>query len=309
MDHVRTRSRARARAGARAGVGRRRSRSGRSILLVAAALVAVSCAPGGTARDGSEDSATASPIVLVHLVRSGPSEAYVEPTLLHVGEAPEDLTAAVRSAVQGLLVLTTDERGAAVSPVQPDLTSYVPAGIALLDVSIADGVVTVDLGGELLATSGTAAEERILTQQFAHTALLDDALTALRILVDGAPITRLWGHLDWSSPLTADRTALSPIMITEPGPATTRSGDPTMTVSGEAAVPKGRLLVHLEDAAGTIVTEAAVTATEAAPGRGTWDWEVRLPGPGTWTIVARSTDSDGRGIPPFETRRSTTYER
>jgi hypothetical protein len=74
-------------------------------------------------------------------------------------------------------------------------------------------------------------------------------------------------------------------------------------------VPGGRVLLRLEDTAGNVVAEATVTATAAAPSRGSWSWDVRLPGAGDWVIVARAAEPGGAvGGVAFETRRSTTAE-
>jgi hypothetical protein len=277
-------------------------RASASVALVLGLLVAAGCGPGPDGRAGPEGPSS---IVAVFLVRSAGADAFVEPALLDRGVIPVDTTAAVRSAIEGLLVLTGEGRGQPVSQVTPDLTSSVPPGIGLLDVRIEDGIVTVDLGGELIAAGGSSLEERTFAQQLAHSALLDDSLTSVRLLVDGVAVTELWGHLDWSEPLRADPSALSPIIIEEPGPATVIVGAGAITVRGQAGVPGGRIVLHLEDGAGAVVAEGQVTATEAAPARGEWNWEVRIPGTGEWVIVARSAGAGAGGV-VFETRRLVT---
>jgi hypothetical protein len=44
----------------------------------------------------------------------------------------------------------------------------------------------------------------LFAQQLAHTALLDSSLNELRVLINGEAISELWGHIDWSMPITAD---------------------------------------------------------------------------------------------------------
>jgi len=297
---------------ARSRDGRAGRRPIRSLVLLLTMFAATSCGPGAPdpAQPGPSDRPTEfSEDFVLYFVRSGASDAYVEAAEWRRDVIPDDLTAAVRTAVE-LLLLAAVEPGEPVSALLPDLTSFAPPGVSVLGVVIEDDIVVIDLSGEVRSPSGSSLQERVFAQQLAHTALLDRSLTSVRLLVDGAPISELWGHLDWSVPLRADPAALSPIVIEEPGPATTRVGDPRITVAGQASVPGGKVLLRLEDEAGRVAAEASVTATEAAPGRGAWTWDVRLPDPGTWIIVARAAEpSDGPGAVPFETRRATSYER
>ena len=110
----------------------------------------------------------------------------------------------VRRALAALLRFT----GAAIDDYNrtqmTDLGTVVPQGITINNIKIADGVVTVDLGNTIRLASGSSSEETLFAQQLAHTALLDSSLTALRLVIDGQPISELWGHLDWSMPITAD---------------------------------------------------------------------------------------------------------
>jgi hypothetical protein len=302
---TRTRTRARTHTPTRT----RTHRAATALALITVLLASAACGAGSSDRAGTDGSDRPASTLVIHLVRSAGTDAYVEAALLDRGQDPADLTDAVRLSVEGLLVLTGDERGGPVSALLPDLTSSVPPGVRLLGVSIEDGLVTVDLGGELRDAGGSSLKERTFAQQLAHTALLDASLTGVRLLVDGTAVTELWGHLDWSEPLLADPSALSPITIEEPGPATVTSGTDRITVRGRASVPGGRVLLRLEDPAGNVVAEATVTATAAAPARGSWSWDVRLPGAGDWVIVARAeASSDVAAGTVFETRRSTASE-
>jgi hypothetical protein len=68
--------------------------------------------------------------------------------------------------------------------------------------------VSIDLDDGIRLTSGSSSEESLFAQQLAHTALLDASLTEVRVLINGQQISDLWGHLDWSLPITADPTVL-----------------------------------------------------------------------------------------------------
>jgi spore germination protein GerM len=84
------------------------------------------------------------------------------------------------------------------------LGTAIPQGISIQNVDIMDGVVILDLDDNVRLTSGSSSEEMLFAQQLAHTALLDSSLNELRVLINGEAISELWGHIDWSMPITAD---------------------------------------------------------------------------------------------------------
>lgn len=256
----------------------------------------------GAAADVTPEVAAPSAIATVHLVRSGPVAFFVEPVPAPVpadappGDAPADRVA---RAIAALLAIS--------DPDDPDLATSVPPGTAVRDVVIEGDVVVLDLGGALSGSSGGSAEEVTLAEQLAHTVLAAaSGTTGVRVLVDGAPVESLWGHLDWSVPLVADPFALSPVTIEVPAHgATVPAG--AISVSGQATVFEATVLVRLERADGTVLEEGFVTATAGGPGRGTWTWTVTLPEPGAYRLIAGASDpSDGEGPPPFEVARSVT---
>ncbi len=240
------------------------------------------------------------------LVRSGANAEYVEPVWIDDGRVPADVTESVRLAVAALLIFTGADLETANQSTLPGLESMVPPGTALNGVTVEGEVAIIDLGGALVGSAGSSSEERLFAEQLAHTALLDPSLSAIKLLIDGRPITTLWGHLDWSVPVSRSDAALSPVVIVEPLPTTVYSSADVI-VEGWASVVEGTVLIRLEDSAGNVVTESFTTASEGAPGRGTWAWEVRVPGPGEWTVIAGGSDpSGGEGFPPFEIRRTFT---
>ena len=287
-------------------------------LLAAAVLAGCAAADGGPSPAGPADAPTGAPAgdapatdapaadpaatAVVHLVRCGPTAFLVEPVPAAVPlDAPDgdDAASRVARAVAALL--------AVVDPADPDLATSVPPGTLVRDVVLEGDVVVLDLGGALAGSSGGSAEEATLAQQLAHTVLAAAPdTTGVRVLVDGAPVASLWGHLDWSVPLVADPFALSPVTIVTPPHGATPPQGP-VTVSGLATVFEGTVLVRLERADGTVLEEGFVTATEGGPGRGTWTWTVVLPEPGEYRLVAGASDpSDGEGPPPFEVARTVT---
>lgn len=245
------------------------------------------------------------PTLPVHFVRSGPVAFYVEPVAVDATAVLAGADPSALSAEALATALFTLQLGA--RPSDPDLATSVPPGVALRGTSITGSVLTVDVDGALATTSGSSSQESTLAEQLAHTASLVPGVESVVLTIDGAPVTELWGHLDWSAPIVADPFALSPItIVTPPHGATLAAG--TLVVSGLATVFEATLLVRLLDADGTLVPiePGFVTASEGGPGRGDWTWELEL-GPGTWTIEAEAPDlSDGEGPPPFVTRRTLT---
>jgi hypothetical protein len=232
----------------------------------------------------------------VHVVRSAPTTFFVEPIPVRVATFGDALSARVTAAVEALLALT--ETG------DPELSTSVPPGTTLHRVTIDGEVATLDLSGGIVGSSGSSAQEITFAQQLAHTARVDTTIAAVRVLIDGQPITELWGHLDWTEPIAVDPFMLSPITITTPLPGEEVAvGD--VTFRGQATVFEATVLVTLLDAEGRVVDEGFVTATTGAPERGTWEWTVRLATPGAYTVVAGESDpSGGEGRPPFTTTRT-----
>lgn len=237
------------------------------------------------------------PSIEVFLVRSGPAAFFVEPVNVRLTTTPSDLEARVAVSIEALLSIVT--------PFDPDLFTSVPAATTLRSLRIEDGTVIVDLDGGIIGSSGASAQEITFAQQLAHTALLEPELTEVRLLIDGSPITELWGHLDWSSPLSADPFALSPVTIATPVfGAEVAPGE--LAVEGRATVFEATVLVRVEREDGSVLVEGFVTATEGGPGRGDWSWSVDLEEPGLYRIVAGASDPSGgtEGPPPFSVSRT-----
>ena len=235
----------------------------------------------------------------VYLVRSGPADFYVEPIGVPIedaGTAGDTLSERIETAIAALLAITT--------PDDVDLFTSVPEGTTLRSVSVDGGVATIDLTGGIVGSSGSSSQEVTFAQQLAHTASVDASVTGIRLAVDGSQVDELWGQLDWSVPIQAEPSALSPITITAPtAGATVTAGE--VTFRGEATVFEATVLVTLFDENGATLEEGFVTATAGGPERGTWEWTVTLPGAGLYTMLAAASDpSEGEGPPPFETTRT-----
>ncbi|TVR34699.1 MAG: hypothetical protein EA388_08580 [Nitriliruptor sp.] len=245
------------------------------------------------ADDAAED-AEDLPFVEVYFVRADDSGFWVEPER-HQLDAP---TLAVARAAMELLF--------SAEPHDPELTSLVPDGVEVLDVSLDDGLLTVDVSGELAEQGGASAQEVAFTNQFAHTATAFDTVDAVVLWIDGEPIDGLWGHVDFSQPIEPDPFALSPITITSPpmGPDGASAEVGEVVLGGEATVFEATFLIRVLAPDGAVVEDTFVTATAGGPERGTWEHTVTLSDPGTYTVeVAEDDPSDGEGRPPFVSTR------
>jgi len=238
---------------------------------------------GGTAGAGE---------VTVWFAREHESGVWVEPTTVPLDEETvEVLRAVVEAVLQG-------------PSTNPDLTTVVPEGTELLDVSIQGGIAHIDLSREVLSTRGGAAEERALAQQLAQSATQFPTVDAVRLLVEGELVDELWGHVDWSQPLVADPQTLAPIIIDRPPWGASRPPGP-VTASGTSVTFESTVLLRLIDPQGTVVEDTFTTAAQPDVGqRGPWEHTFDAPAttPGAWTIEALEPDpSDGEGRPPFTT--------
>jgi len=287
---------------------RTRTRTRTIVAAAAVSLLLAACAadpaPSGPAAPSApgEPAAPAEPapaptaVVAVHLVRSAPTMFFVEPVPVTVAAFGDDLSAQVTAAIDALLAIATPE--------DPGLFTSVPEGTTLHRVSVDAGVATLDLSGGIVGSSGSSSQEITLAQQLAHTARVDASITAILLLIDGSPVTELWGHLDWSSPIEVDPFMLSPVTITTPL-ADDEVAVGSVTFRGQATVFEATVLVTLLDGDGRVLEEGFVTASTGAPERGTWEWTVELTTPGTYMVVAAESDpSGGEGRPPFSTTRT-----
>lgn len=228
----------------------------------------------------------------VWFARQSEAGIWLEPEPLQLDPGTEQVLRAVVEAV-------VDGQSA-----HPALTSLVPAGTEVLDVRIEDRIAVIDLSGDIASAGGGSAQESALAQQLAQTATQFETVDALRLLVDGQPIDELWGHLDWSQPITADPAAIAPIIIAQPAWGAVRPPGP-VTASGSSVTFESTVELRLVAPDGTVAEDTFTTAAQPAVGRrGPWShtFDTEATAPGTWTIEAIEPDaSDGEGRPPYTT--------
>lgn len=259
-------------------------------------ILLVLAAGGCEGTPGPYDWDKSAPEVIVYFVRANDAGIWVEPEI-HLLDRPNDEN--LREKFQ--LLFTG-------SPHDWLLGSAAPTDVEVLSVELHDGVVYVDVDTGITAHRAASAQEVAFAQQLAHSAARSGG-GAVQLLVDGAPVDELWGHLDWSLPIEPDPDVLSPITIVEPeaGPGELTVGPDEVVVRGEARVFEGTFTIQLRRADDTVLAEDVVTASDGAPERGTWEHTFTLAGntePGTYTIEVQEHDpSDGEGRPPFVASR------
>ena len=232
--------------------------------------------------------------VTASYVRSGATDFFVEPVTI---ELDQPTVAVARAAFTAAVEQ---------EPADPGLMQVAPEGTRVLGVDIQDGLLTVDLSGELTAASGSSAQELALRNQLAATGLQFDTVEAVRLLVDGQPVSELWGHLDWSEPFVAEEFAVSPIVITAPRWEAQVEGS-DVTLEGTANTFEATVDLILTDADGLILEESFTTATCGTGCRGDWSHTFTGLEPGRHTVVARAPDpSGGEGPEPFTTEVTFT---
>jgi hypothetical protein len=167
----------------------------------------------------------------------------------------------------------------------PDYTSLWPTDTKVRGYSKSGGTATVNLSKEALGPvqSGSQGAERSL-QQLVYTlqAAEQDATLKVRLLVEGRPVTELWGAASVDQPLTrADPIDVRGwVWITAPSQGGTTRSPVTITVNGGYGF-EGNVVLKFIRNGQEVTTDSVTTQQDAfvvatkkvtlAPG----SWEVR----------------------------------
>ena len=193
-------------------------------------------------------------------------------------------TGVVRDAVTAMLTEPPADR---------DYTSLWARGTTVRGVRMEGSTAVVDLSKEAASGRGGAAFEGATLQQLVWTATAaDPSVKAVRLLVEGKPVTSLWGHVDTSKAMSRGPAAevLGPVWVLSPASGRVARGG---TFGGEATVFEATVSWQLRQG-DRVVKEGFSTASEGAPGRGTWTGTADVP-PGDYVLRAfESSAEDGR---------------
>lgn len=201
--------------------------------------------------------------------------------------ATDDL---VRQAVTAML-----ER----EPGDPDHVSLWADGTTVLGVEREGTTAVVDLSRAARTNRGGSGFEAMTVQQLVHTATAaDPTVTAVQLLVDGAAVETLWGAVSTREPLRRAPAAevLGPVWIDA-----AEGQDVGRRVTGSAAVFEATVSWDVRQD-GRVVQEGFSTATEGAPGRGTWTADLTVPA-GSYELRAWESSAKDGSVLWLETRQ------
>jgi hypothetical protein len=263
--------------------------------LILGALLAAGCESGGsspapaptetgTATSTEESTPPATSSVAVYFLRDGK----VSPVRRNIAATP----AVARAAVTELLDGPTSEESA------NGLATAIPAGTNLRDISLADGVATVDLGGAFDDGGGSASMLGRVAQVVA-TLTRFPTIQRVAFRIDGMPVQAIGGEGVVVDPPVGRRAIeeQSPqILIESPLP-----GDAVRSpirLRGTANVFEATVSIDVRDANGKLLKRTFTTATSGTGTRGTFDTELALPDrAGDVIVIAyEASAEDGRPL-------------
>jgi hypothetical protein len=186
----------------------------------------------------------------------------------------------------------------------PDYTSYWPAGTTLISANIVGGTTAV-VNLSSAAAGGPANEAAISAQQLLYTIIAAaPKIDSLQLQIAGVPVTSLWGTplASTASPsaggVAGAAASGSAAASVTPLPAWQVWGHVWITaplenatvassfeISGEATVPEGTVNWQILRNGG-LLKQGVVTATNGAPGRGTWSVTISGLAPGPYQVKA-----------------------
>jgi len=179
------------------------------------------------------------------------------------------------------------------SAYDPDYRTGWPSGARVLEVRIDGATVTVDIGGAERNNVGAEVADQAV-QQLIWTVTAASGKTGVRLLLDGAEVSELWGHVAVGGVLRRAPAldVLAHVWLIDPQHDATVGRTFTVHVSGAVFESTIQLRVRQTD---RTVLQRFVTVSAPAGGQfGEAKTDVTLP-PGTYTIEAYAESAvDGR---------------
>ena len=273
----------------------------RLALLLAAVLPLSACGGGGDGAGAPEPATTQTATTSTGTVTEPAPEPLTtfgvyflrDGKLAPVYRAVPQTDAVGTAAVQALLAgPTAEERSAGFS-------SAIPAGTELLGLGLRDRAALADFSRELEPAPGTLPAAPLAQLTFTLTQF--PTVSGVWIAVQGEPVG------SQSRPLRREAFGeLTPLILVE-RPAWGEPVTSPAAVNGTASVFEATLRVRLEGPSGENLWEDTVTASEGAPGRGTFAVEIPFAASGPGKHVAfEPSANDGSPLHTFEVEVALT---
>ncbi|WP_326554016.1 Gmad2 immunoglobulin-like domain-containing protein [Micromonospora sp. NBC_01813] len=166
----------------------------------------------------------------------------------------------------------------------PDYRTLWPTGAAVTSVWTQYDIVGVNISGAEVANLDAAGAAAAVQQLAWTVAGVVGGDPRIRLLLDGEPVDRLWGHVDTSREIVkgAPLDTLAMLWLIEPQHGDTVGRTFTVHLAGSVFEATAQLRVRQ---GGQVVHQRYVTLDAGAPGRGEATVELTL-APGAYTIEA-----------------------
>jgi germination protein M len=174
-------------------------------------------------------------------------------------------------------------------------STAVPAGTALLGLSIADGVATVDLSGAFAEGGGSASMQGRVAQ-VVYTLTQFPTVGRVAFRLDGQPVEAIGGEGVLVDPPVgrADFEDVTPIILVEEPTFGAEAASP-LRISGTANTFEATFVAEVKGADGGLLAEQIVTATSGSGDRGTFEALIPFAGTAASLVVyAPNADDGGR---------------
>lgn len=159
-----------------------------------------------------------------------------------------------------------------VAPTTDGAGRVLPAQTKVLQVSIQDGVATVDFSKEVLRANVGASYEELGIQSIVNTLTEIPGIEKVSFLVEGQlepEAMNWWGHVGlYTQPFTRDEARVYEPVIWVTSPVAEQIVSSPVEIRGNARVFEGTVCARLLDEAGVELASGFTTAAEGAPGRG-----------------------------------------
>lgn len=193
----------------------------------------------------------------------------------------------VAATVPARASLTALVAGPTASERRQGYTSAIPTGTRLRGVSLARGVLTVDLSGRFQVGGGS--ESMLLrVAQIVYTATAFPAVSRVAFRLDGKPVAAIGGEGVVVRPPVgrpAFEAQAPPILVEQPLPG--QQVTTPLRIRGTANVFEAQFSIDVVTAGGARVAHRAVQATAGSGSRGTYDLTIPLGGAaGKLVVVA-----------------------